>query len=137
MSDAPKRQILALLTSNWISMLGVALVTTAGFSWLFALPHQLRGHTNNPYIGIVVFIFIPVIFVLGLILTAVGFYLARKRIQQGLTVVPDRQTYLRKLAIFFAVTTAINIVIGTQGTSSVRPVCWPVIVHAVSRWRAM
>jgi hypothetical protein len=34
MSDDPKRPILALLMSNWISMLGVALVTTAGFSWV-------------------------------------------------------------------------------------------------------
>ena len=29
---------------------------------------------------------------------------------------PDRRVYLRRLAIFFAVTTAVNIVIGTQGT---------------------
>jgi hypothetical protein len=33
-------------------MLGVALATTAGFSWLFVLPVQFRGHTNNLYIGI-------------------------------------------------------------------------------------
>jgi len=42
---------------------------------------------NNPYIGIVVFIFIPVIFVLGLVLTALGMFLARRRIarvEQGL-----------------------------------------------------
>lgn len=116
MSNDQKHSILALLTSNWISMLGVAVVTTAGFSWLFALPLQLRGHTGNPYIGIVVFIFIPVIFVVGLVLTALGLYLARRRIRQGLATSPDRQTYLRKLAIFFAVTTAVNIIIGTQGT---------------------
>ena len=116
MSDDPKRPTLQLLTSHWISMLGVALVTTAGFSWLFVLPIQLRGHTSNPYIGIVVFILIPVIFVFGLVLIALGIYLARKRIQQGLTAASDRRTYLRHLAIFFAVTTAMNIVIGTQGT---------------------
>src|SRR5215469_4741745 len=109
MSADPKRSILALLTSNWISMLGAALVTTAGFSWLFALPLQLRGHSKNPYIGIVVFIFIPVVFVFGLVLMGLGLYIARKRIQQGLSAIPDRQTYLRKLAIFFALTTAANI----------------------------
>jgi hypothetical protein len=99
-------------------MLGVALVTTAGFSWLFALPIQLRGHTNNPYIGIVVFILIPVILVLGLVLIALGIYLARRRIERVEEGLPaaDRRTAIRKLAIFFAVTTAINIVIGTQGT---------------------
>jgi hypothetical protein len=30
-------------------MLGVALVPTAGFSWLFVLPVQLQDRTNNPY----------------------------------------------------------------------------------------
>jgi nitrate/TMAO reductase-like tetraheme cytochrome c subunit len=119
MADSPRRSVLVLLTSHWISMLGVALVTTAGFSWLFVLPIQLRGHTNNPYIGIVVFILIPVIFILGLILIALGIFLARRRIgrlEEGLWQAPDRRVYIRKLAIFFAVTTAINIVIGTQGT---------------------
>jgi hypothetical protein len=100
-------------------MLGVALVTTAGFSWLFVLPTQLRGHTNNPYIGILVFIFIPVIFVLGLALTAIGVFLARRRIgtmEQGLLVGADRRVYIRRLAVFFIATTVINIIIGTQGT---------------------
>ena len=83
MSERPKRPILVLLTSHWISMLGVALVTTAGFSWLFVLPTQLRGHTSNPYIGIVVFMFIPVIFILGLVLIALGIFLARRRIEQS------------------------------------------------------
>jgi hypothetical protein len=117
--DDPKRPILVLLTSHWISMLGVALVTTAGFSWLFVLPIQFRGHTNNPYIGIVVFILIPVIFVFGLVLIALGVFLARRRIEpveKGLLEGADRRIYIRKLAIFFAVTTAANVVIGTQGT---------------------
>jgi len=119
MSEDPKRPILALLTSHWISMLGVALVTTAGFSCLFVLPIQVRGHTSNPYIGIVVFIAIPAVLVLGLVLIALGIYLARRRLasfEQGLMAAPDRRVYLRRLAIFFAVTTAVNIVIGTQGT---------------------
>jgi nitrate/TMAO reductase-like tetraheme cytochrome c subunit len=119
MSENTNRSIFLALTSHWISMLGVALVTTAGFSWLFVLPIQFRGHTSNPYIGIVVFIFIPVIFVLGLILIAFGIFLARRRIArmgQGLLAGPDRRAYMRKFALFFAITTAVNIVIGTQGT---------------------
>jgi len=118
MSNIPRRPILALLTAHWITMLGVALVTTAGFSWLFVLPIHFRGHTDNPYIGIVVFIFIPVIFISGLLLIALGVFLTRRRglIKEGQIVGADRRTYIRKLAIFFAVTTAVNIVIGTQGT---------------------
>src|SRR5215471_18047315 len=118
MSPDPGRPVLVLLTSHWLSMLGVAVVTTAGFSWLFVLPIQLRGHTNNPYVGIVVFLLIPVIFVLGLLLIALGMFFARGRIGpiEADLVAADRRSAIRKLAIFFAVTTAINIVIGTQGT---------------------
>ena len=119
MNEDSKRPILVLLASHWLSLLGAALVTTAGFSWLFVLPIQLLGHTNNPYIGIVVFIFIPVIFILGLILIALGVFLARRRIgsiEHGLLTGAERRIYIRKLILFFAVTTAINIVIGTQGT---------------------
>lgn len=118
MSDT-KRPILVLLTSHWVSLLGVGLVTTAGFSWFFVLPIQMRGHTSNPYIGIVVFIFIPVIFVLGLVLIALGALLARRRIEligKDLLKRPDRQASIQRLAMFLSATTAINIVIGTQGT---------------------
>ena len=119
MSDDSKRPILVLLTSNWVSMLGVALVTTAGFSWVFVLPIEFQGHTSSPYIGIVVFILIPIIFVLGLVLIALGVFLARRRIaraEHDLFLASDRRIYIRKLVIFFAVTTGLNILIGTQGT---------------------
>lgn len=116
MNNNPKRPILALLTANWISMLGFALVTTAGFSWLFVLPTQVRGHASNPYVGILVFIAIPAVFIAGLLSIALGVFLARRRIKEGLPVGEDRRAYRRKLAIFFAVTTAANIIIGTQGT---------------------
>ena len=105
-----------LLTSHWLSMLGALFATTAGFSWLFVLPIQVQGHTSNPYIGIVVFVLIPIVFIAGLMAIALGVFLARRRIQAGLAAVPDRHTYVRTLAIFFAATTAVNIVIGTQGT---------------------
>ena len=119
MSDDSKRPILVLLTSHWVSMLGVALVTTAGFSWLFVLPMEFQGHTSNPYIGIVVFILIPIIFVLGLILIALGIFLARRRIRsvgQELAAAEDRRIHIRRLAIFLVVTTAANVVIASQGT---------------------
>ena len=47
MSNDSNRPILHLLTSHWVSMLGVALVTTVGFFWLFVLRVQFRGRTNN------------------------------------------------------------------------------------------
>ncbi len=98
MSDDSRRSLLVLLASHWVSMLGVALVTTAGFSWLFVLPIQLRGYTSNPYIGIVVFLVIPIIFIFGLVLIALGVFLARRRIEraeQPLLATADRRTVIR------------------------------------------
>jgi hypothetical protein len=83
MSDNPKSALVVLLPTSWISMLGVGLATTA-VSWLFAPRIQLRGHTNNPYIRIVVFSLIPVILVAALIPIALAIFLARRRIERAL-----------------------------------------------------
>ena len=120
MSDDSRRPILVLLTSHWVSMLGVALVTTAGFSWLFVLPVQLRGHTSNPYIGIVVFLIIPIIFIFGLVLIALGKFLARRRVvsaEQALLATADRRAVPSGSLQFSSLQPLqSNIVIGTQGT---------------------
>src|SRR6202011_1841139 len=116
MSAQPNRPVLELLSSHWLSLLGAALVTTAGFSWLFVLPMQVRGHASNPYIGLIVFIAIPVVFCLGLVLIPIGIYLGRRRAREGLGTALDRMASIRRIVVFFALTTAANIVIATQGT---------------------
>src|ERR1700738_5089620 len=111
------KPILELLSSSWLSMLGTALVTAAGVSWLCVLPMQVRGQAENPYIGLVVFIFIPVIFCLGLVLIPAGIFLAKQRLGSGLARVQiDRPVALRRLAVFFVATTVLNVVIASQGT---------------------
>src|SRR5271170_4639477 len=116
MSGDPKRPILLLLTSHWISMLGVTLVTLAGFSWLFVLPVNVRGHVDNPYIGILVFIVIPAVFFTGLALIPVGILLAKRKVAAGLATLPDTNVAWRRAGIFFGVMTAFNLIIGSQGT---------------------
>ena len=87
-----------VLTRHWLSLAGTALVTTAVISWLFVLPLQIRGHANNPYVGIVVFLILPAIFFVGLLLMPVGVYLARRQIRQGLTEPAfDRKIALERL----------------------------------------
>ena len=108
------RSILVLLTSHWISMTGVALVTLAGFSWIFVLPTNLRGHVENPYIGLLIFVAIPVVFFAGLILIPIGIALGKRRIASQLAALPDRRTAFRRAAIFFAVMTGANVIIGSQ-----------------------
>ncbi len=106
-----------MLTQHWLSLLGLALVATALISWLFVLPQQIRGHVDNPYVGIIVFLILPAIFFIGLLLTPVGVYLSKRQIRGGLAEETfDRKTALRRIAWFFGATTLLNILIGTQVT---------------------
>src|SRR5277367_574513 len=106
MSGTSKRPVWFLLTQHWLSLLGVALVGTALISWLFVLPQQIRGHADNPYVGIVVFLVLPVLFFTGLLLISVGVYLSKRQIRGELAEASfDRKTALRRIAWFFGATT--------------------------------
>jgi nitrate/TMAO reductase-like tetraheme cytochrome c subunit len=117
MNDTGKRPAWFLLTQHWLSLLGVALLATALISWLFVLPQQIRGHVDNPYVGIVVFLVLPAIFFAGLLLIPVGVYLSKRQIRGELAEETfDRKTALQRIAWFFGATTLLNILIGTQIT---------------------
>ena len=106
-----------LLTQHWLSLLGTGLVVTAVISWLFVLPLQIRGHASNPYVGIIVFLVLPVVFFAGLALVPIGVYLSKRQILAGF-VQPefDGKAALRRIAWSFMVVTVVNILIGTQLT---------------------
>ena len=114
MNNAPRRPVLVVLTSHWLSMVGVTLVTFAGFSWLFLLPSSLREHPENPYIGLLTAIAIPAVFFLGLILIPIGIALGRKRAGGAFFTEESRSKAWRRALIFFAVMTFANMVIGSQ-----------------------
>src|SRR5579862_4034206 len=114
MADRPKQPVIVLLTSHWITMAGVALVTLAGFSCLLALPTNLRGSIGNPYIGLLLFIAIPIVFFTGLALIPIGIALAKRKVVENLDEVEDRRTAWRRVGVFFAVMTVANVVIASQ-----------------------
>jgi NapC/NirT cytochrome c family, N-terminal region len=117
MGDVLKRPVWFVVTRHWLSLFGLALLITAVISWLFVLPLQIRGHADNPYVGIIAFLIIPMLFFMGLVLTPIGVYLGKRRIRLGLTEEQfDRKTALRRIGLFFAMTTLVNILIGTQVT---------------------
>jgi hypothetical protein len=117
MSVASKKPVWFLLTQHWVSLLGLALLATALISWLFVLPLQVRGHASNPYLGIIVFLILPIIFFLGLALVPIGIYLGKRRIREALTDPAfDRKRALRRLGWFFGIVTLLNVLIGTQLT---------------------
>ena len=116
MPDPQKQPVIVLLTSHWVTMAGVALVTLAGFSWLFALPANIRGNVSNPYIGLLTFIAIPIVFFAGLILIPVGIALGRRKAAEALNPPVDRKAAWRRAGMFFTIMTTANLVIGSQLT---------------------
>lgn len=112
---------LVYLSDNWISLIGVVLVTTCAVFWLFLLPVMLRGGPQNPYLGILIFMLLPGAFFLSLFLIPVGIYI-RKRSQgasasdllRGPLSLDFRRPELRHLAGFIIGTTLVNIVIASQ-----------------------
>lgn len=108
------------LASNWISLIGVILVTTSGILWLFLLPSSLRGHSPDPYIGILQFMVLPGVFFLGLGLIPVGVWWFKKRNKGRLPDVFPPLDFsnprFRRLLAFLGATTLANVIIGGQLT---------------------
>ena len=115
MTDPQKRPVIVLLTSHWLTMAGVALVTLAGFSWLFALPAHSRqcqqslhraAHLHRDS---------------RRVLRGTGPDSHRHRARQAPRcrrprTAFDRQAAWRRAGMFFAVMTMANLVIGSQLT---------------------
>jgi hypothetical protein len=117
MKPTPKTPGWFLLTRHWLSLAGAALVATAAISVLFVESHEIRGHADNPYVGILVFLIIPFVFFAGLALIPVGMYLGKREIRAGLAASPfDRKVALRRIALFLGITAVINVLLGTQLT---------------------
>jgi nitrate/TMAO reductase-like tetraheme cytochrome c subunit len=114
-------------SNNLISLAGVVVVTASGVTWLVFLPITVRSGSVHPYVGIVVYLLLPGIFIAGLLLIPLGIYLRRRGMRKRgelpaeFQPIDPRNPELRKLFGFIAVTTFLNIVIASQlSYSSVR-----------------
>ena len=85
MLSVSHRPVWFVVTRHWLSLVGICLIATAVISWLFVLPVHVRGHIDNPYTGIIVFLILPTIFFTGLLLVPIGVYLSKRQIQKRLT----------------------------------------------------
>ena len=70
--------------NNPISLAGGAITTASGITmisyWLAELAGQL---SDNPYLGIIFFLILPALFLLGLALIPIGIFLRRRKLQTG------------------------------------------------------
>ena len=99
-----------------ISIVGMVLTTISAVVFLVVFFADLFGMHSNPYIGIVFFLILPGIFILGLLLIPLGAWIERRRRAAGKKTSewpridlnnPDQ----RRLAIAIFVLTMVNIVI--------------------------
>ena len=76
------RNFLASITHNAISLLGTAIAVAALvlIGSLFAM--ELWGFEGGPYIGILTYLILPVIFVFGLVLIPIGALLYRRKLRR-------------------------------------------------------
>jgi hypothetical protein len=108
------------LSGNWISRIGVILLTTGGVLFLALLPTLLKGETSNPYSGILIFLILPMVFFAGLALVPLGIWLKTRREKaegtypKALPPLNWANADLRRLIAFVGLTTLANIIIATQ-----------------------
>jgi nitrate/TMAO reductase-like tetraheme cytochrome c subunit len=103
---------------NPLSLVGVAIATTMATLFLVLLLLELLGYLTNPYLGLVVFVTVPAIFLVGLLLIPIGAWWARRRASGGAPpewpVIDLRQPRQQSIAVAVLVLTVVNLVIVTM-----------------------
>jgi nitrate/TMAO reductase-like tetraheme cytochrome c subunit len=116
--------------NNPTSLIGGALTSAAAFTLIGYWVVSFFGHggSSNPYLGIIFYLLLPGLFILGLVLIAVGILLRRRHLKatgQIPSIFPDvdlRDPRFRHGIDFVVVATFINFVI--VGTASYRGVAY-------------
>ena len=103
-------------TRNPISLIGAAITTSMAVVFLVLFALEMAGQLKNPYIGLLVYVAVPVVFVLGLLLIPIGAWRQRRRVAQGRAeddwpVVDLRLPRTRAVVIGVAVLTCVNVLI--------------------------
>jgi nitrate/TMAO reductase-like tetraheme cytochrome c subunit len=70
--------------NNPISLAGGAITSAAGVTMIGYWLVEIFGRANdNPYLGIIFFLILPALFVLGLLLIPIGVFIRRRKLQQA------------------------------------------------------
>jgi hypothetical protein len=105
-----------LIRSNWISTIGAIVTTFAFMGIILMLILSTFGGFGGPYLGIVTFLVLPVIFVFGLLAIPIGLVVYRSRLAERIEVLKDKPLRLVRTVLLL---TAVNILIvataGYQG----------------------
>lgn len=103
---------MALAVRDKVVLAGVVLTTSSALTLIgFWILEATSGHPAHPYVGIVIFMILPGVFVAGLLLIPAGLLLRRWRARRGVPVVPlpvDKEL-LKNAAILVAGLTVVNV----------------------------
>ena len=122
----PLTRFFATVTGNAISLAGSALTTVTAFLFLLLFSiHLVSEHGASPYLGILTFLILPGLFLLGLVLIPLGLWRARKRRREAIAeddpapefaVLDFNRPTVRRTALVFVAATGINALILGVGT---------------------
>ena len=103
----------SLLTRHPLSLAGTSLATVSAILIAVFLGLDLLGFHGHPYVGILSYLLVPALFVIGLILIPLGLHRARKREVPGqaFPVLDLNQAVVRNRFVIFLAVTAVNLVI--------------------------
>lgn len=110
------RPRLAAALRSPFSAIGVALTTASAVLFLALHALHLLGFLQNAYIGILVFLVLPALFVIGLLVIPIGLRLERRRARAGIAApawprIDFNDPAQRRTLLFVAVLTLVNVVI--------------------------
>ena len=118
------KNFLASITHNAISLIGTALALASLVLILSLFTMQQFGFEGGPYLGILTYLILPMIFVLGLILIPIGVVLWRRKVRrmpggEGTPLLPVfdlNVPHTRRWLLLFLGATMVNIIILASAT---------------------
>jgi hypothetical protein len=119
------RKFFVALTRHPLSLIGTALVTASAVLIVTLVTLEIFGLEGSPYIGILAFLVLPALFVLGLVLIPIGVIRERRRARiaeergeapPGFPVIDLNSDSTRKKMLVFLLLTAVNVVILATAT---------------------
>jgi hypothetical protein len=102
---------------NPVSLIGIVIATTSAMLFAALVALELLGYVTNPYIGLLAFVAIPAVFVIGLLLIPVGVWWARRRRRLAPASEPDwpvlnlRDPHQRTVFMGVLLLTVVNLLI--------------------------
>src|SRR5215203_1672407 len=109
------RPFFARVLQSRVAAIGVALTTASALLFFVLVALELSDALQNPYAGIVVFMLVPALFVVGLLLIPIG--LARERRRAAVSgeavwpVLDLGNPNARRAVLFVTVATIVNVAI--------------------------